>query len=184
MTLTTHLPTIITHHPSPSLSAQVPDITVGMADLHATADPDARLVTYALGSCLGVAVYDPVARVGGLLHVMLPLSSLDAARGRAHPALFVDTGVPELFRACYRLGAATGRRLVTVAGGAAAAAPGEPDQFQIGRRNVLTLRKLLWKNGVLVDAQDVGGHGVSRTMSLDLADGAVTLKKSGVVTSL
>ena len=162
----------------------MPDITVGMADLRVSADPGDRLVTYALGSCLGIAVYDPVARVGGLLHVMLPLSTLDAGRARDNPAVFVDTGVPELFRACYRLGASKARMLVKVAGGAAAAAPGEPDQFQIGKRNVLTLRKLLWKNGVLVQAQDVGGHQLSRTMSLHLSDGTVSLKMSGAVTTL
>jgi chemotaxis protein CheD len=162
----------------------MPDITVGMADLKVSADRTARLVTYALGSCLGVSVYDPAAGVGGMLHVMLPLSEIDHEKARVNPALFVDTGVPALFRACYRLGAVKSRMVVKVAGGAAAAAPGASDQFQIGKRNLLTLRKLLWKNGVLVDALDVGGHGVSRTMSLDLADGAVTLKKSGTVTSL
>lgn len=160
------------------------DVTVGMADLRVSADPLDRLVTYALGSCLGITVYDPVARVGGLLHVMLPLSSVDAERARANPALCVDTGVPELFRACYRLGAVKQRMVVKVAGGAAAAAPGQPDQFQIGKRNVLTLRKLFWKNGVLADAMDVGGHQLSRTMSLTLADGAVQLKVAGVTRPL
>ena len=162
----------------------MPDITVGMADLKVSASPDQRLVTYALGSCLGVAVHDPVAGVAGLLHVMLPLSSLDEARARDNPALFVDTGVPALFRACYQLGAVKSRMVVKVAGGAAAGAPGDADQFQIGKRNLLTLRKLLWKNGVLVQAQDVGGHQVSRTMTLDLADGAVTLKMAGTLSPL
>ena len=162
----------------------MPDLTVGMADLQVSADPAARLVTYALGSCLGVAVYDPMARVGGLLHVMLPLSEIDAERARANPALFVDTGVPALFRACYGLGAVKSRMIVKVAGGAAAGAAGAPDQFQIGKRNLLTLRKLLWKNGVLVRAQDVGGHQLSRTMALALADGAVTLRTSGVTSTL
>jgi chemotaxis protein CheD len=155
-----------------------------MADLHVTADPDVRLVTYALGSCLGVAVYDPVARVGGLLHAMLPLSSLDLARAQANPALFVDTGVPALFRACYALGASKARMIVKVAGGAAAGAPGTPDQFQIGRRNLLTLRQLLWRNGVLLQAQDVGGHHLSRTMTLDVASGAVSLKIGATTTTL
>ena len=160
------------------------DVTVGMADLQVSADPESRLVTYALGSCLGVAVYDPVARVGGLLHVMLPLSDIDVERARANPALFVDTGVPALFRACYRLGAVKSRVIVKVAGGAAAGAEGAPDQFQIGKRNVLALRKLLWKNGVLVRAQDVGWHQVARTMSLSLADGSVMLRSAGVATSI
>ncbi|HEY0971831.1 MAG TPA: chemotaxis protein CheD [Gemmatimonadales bacterium] len=160
------------------------DVTVGMADLQVSADPEARLVTYALGSCLGVSVYDPVTRVGGLLHVMLPLAEIDVERARTNPALFVDTGVPALFRACYRLGAVKSRVIVKVAGGAAAGAAGTADQFQIGKRNVLALRKLLWKNGVLVRAQDVGGHQVARTMALHLADGAVTLRSGGVATTL
>lgn len=160
------------------------DINVGMADLRVSADSAARLVTYALGSCLGVSAYDPVARVGGLLHVMLPLSEIDAEKARTNPALFVDTGVPALFRACYALGAVKSRMIVKVAGGAAAAAAGAPDQFQIGKRNLLTLRKLLWKNGVLVRAQDVGGHQISRTMILALADGAVTIRTGGVASML
>jgi chemotaxis protein CheD len=160
------------------------DITVGMADLRVTADRDARIVTYALGSCLGIAVHDPVARVGGLLHVMLPLSELDAAKAKANPAMFVDTGVPALFKACYRLGAEKPRMIVKVAGGASGAAPGEPDQFQIGKRNVLTLRKLLWKNGVLLHGEDVGGHQLSRTMALDVATGAVSLKIGGALSTL
>jgi chemotaxis protein CheD len=162
----------------------MPDITVGMADLRATSDPDARLVTYALGSCLGVAVHDPVARVGGLLHVMLPLSELDAAKARGNPAMFVDTGVPALFKACYALGAVKARMVVKVAGGASSAAPGDPDQFQIGKRNLLMLRKLLWKNGVLLHGEAVGGHQVSRTMSLGIGDGHVSLKIGGTVVPL
>lgn len=162
----------------------MPDLTVGMADLKVSASPGDRLVTYALGSCLGVAVHDPVAGVAGLLHVMLPLSSLDEARARANPALFVDTGVPALFKACYRLGAVKSRMLVRVAGGAAAGAPGDADQFQIGRRNLLTLRRLLWKNGVLVQSQDVGGHQLSRTMYVRVADGAVSLRRGGLLSTL
>ena len=162
----------------------MPDVTVGMADLRVTADPEARLVTYALGSCLGIAVHDPVARVGGLLHVMLPLSALDRARAEANPATFVDTGVPALFRACYALGAVKARMVVKVAGGASSGAPGDADQFQIGRRNLLTLRKLLWKNGVLLQGEAVGGHQLARTVALTVGDGRVSLKVGGVVAAL
>ena len=98
--------------------------------------------------------------------------------------MFVDTGVPELFRDCYRLGAVKERMIVKVAGGASAGAPGDPDQFQIGKRNILTLRKLLWKNGVLIQAQDVGGHQLARTMAMSMADGSITLKTGGVTSSL
>jgi chemotaxis protein CheD len=142
---------------------------VGVSDLRLTATPGERLVTYALGSCLGLAIHDPVAGVAGLLHVMLSSSALDPARGAEAPAMFVDTGVPLLFKESYKLGARKERLVVRVAGGAHAAEREEDDQFQIGRRNLLALRKLLWKNQVLLRAEDVGGCRVSRTVSLDTA---------------
>ena len=135
-----------------------------------------QLVTYALGSCLGIVAHDPVARVGGLLHVMLPDSALDVWKASAHPAMFVDTGVPRLFREAYRLGAVKERMVVKVAGGASAQGTG--DMFEIGKRNMIALRKILWKNGVLIKASDVGGV-VSRTMSLDVATGDVMLRIDG-----
>lgn len=160
-------------------------MVVGMADLKvATAAPDARLVTYALGSCLGITAWDPVALVGGMLHVMLCSSQIDEARARTTPAMFVDTGVPELFRRCYTMGAVKQRMIVKVAGGAHAGSSEEEDRFQIGKRNVIVLRKLLWKNGVLIEALDVGGFQKSRTMSLDLTSGEVMLRTNGVVSTL
>jgi chemotaxis protein CheD len=134
-----------------------------------------RLVAHALGSCLGVAVYDPVARVGGLLHVPLPASTDDRERSRGRPLEYVDTGVPALFRDCYRLGASKARLRVAVAGGASAGdAPARG--FQIGKRNLKMQRKLFWKNCILIHAHDVGGTRVWRTLSLDLATGRVWLR--------
>lgn len=160
-------------------SAARADRIVGIAEMRVSADPEATLFTYALGSCLGVAVHDPVAGVGGLLHVMLPSSEIDAEKARANPCMFVDTGVPELFRACYRLGAAKERMVVRVAGGSAATDDESADRFQVGKRNVLTLRKLLWKNGVIVRAEDVGGRRTSRHMSLAIGTGEVLVKANG-----
>lgn len=137
--------------------------------------PDDVLITYALGSCLGIAVYDAVANVGGLLHVMLPVSTVNPVKAEKNPLMFVDTGVPELFKACYKLGAKKERLIVKVAGGASLQNNEETDQFQIGKRNFLMLRKLLWKNNVLIKSYDVG-ENFSRTMSLDMATGNVILK--------
>src|SRR5262249_8898689 len=139
--------------------------------------PEDELVTFALGSCLGVAIHDPVARVGGLLHAMLPLSSADPTRAAENASHFVDTGVPALFRACYSLGAQRERLNVKVAGGASPLG-GEDDVFQIGSRNMVVLRKLLWKNGLLLRAHDVGGRQ-SRTLSLCIGTGQVTVKSNG-----
>ncbi len=153
-------------------------VVVGIADLAVSDDPGETIVTYALGSCLGLCVYDPVASVGGMLHAMLPTSQLDPERAATNPARFVDSGVPALFNACYQLGAQKERMIAKVAGGARIAATGREDTFQIGKRNFITLKKLLWKNGVFLKGQDVGG-GKSRTVSLSIADGVVVVRSGG-----
>lgn len=148
---------------------------IGIADMKVSARPDDVLITYALGSCLGIAIYDSAAKVGGLLHVMLPTSSVNPTKAAGNPLMFVDTGVPELFKACYKAGAKKERIVVKVAGGASLQNNAEGDQFQIGKRNFLMLRKLLWKNNVLIESCDVGENH-SRTMALDIATGEVILK--------
>lgn len=154
-------------------------VIVGMADVKVTDNPDETLITYALGSCLGIVVHDPVARVAGMLHVMLPSSTIDEAKAKAQPAMFVDTGVPLLFKECYRLGARKERMTVIVAGGSFSGKSEADDNFQIGKRNMLTLRKLLWKNGVLIHADDTGGIQQSRTMSVIVSSGIVQLRTNG-----
>ena len=148
---------------------------IGIADMKISTRPDEVLITYALGSCLGIAVYDPVATVGGLLHVMLPLSSVNPQKAQINPLMFVDTGVPELFKACYKAGAKKERMILKVAGGASLQNNEENDQFQIGKRNFIMLRKLLWKNNVLIKSCDVGENH-SRTMFMRMSNGEVVLK--------
>jgi chemotaxis protein CheD len=148
---------------------------VGVAEMKISSEPEDVIVTYALGSCLGITLYDPVARVGGLLHVMLPLSTLDPQRAADTPCMFVDTGVPRLFLEAYKEGVKKSRAEVRVAGGARMdQGQGDRDLFQIGKRNIVVFRKLLWKNDVRIKAEDVGGSE-SRTVSLDMADGTVTI---------
>ncbi len=157
---------------------------VGIADLKVSSNPDDTLITYALGSCLGISVYDPVSGVGGLLHVMLPLSTMDAKKADNNPYMFVDTGVPLLFTECYKLGAQKQRMVIAAAGGAFFhSAAGGDDYFQIGKRNFVMLRKLLWKNGLLLKSHDVGGS-ISRTMALNNSNGEVVIKTQGVETTL
>lgn len=160
------------------------DKVVGVADVKVSNNPGERLITYALGSCLGIIVFDPVAGVAGLLHVMLPTGTIDTQKMQEKPAMFVDSGVPLLFKECYKLGAKKERMQCKVAGGAHAGASEEDDRFQIGKRNMIALRKLLWKNGVLVHAHDTGGIQTSRTMWVEVATGEVTLKINGAESKL
>ena len=155
------------------------ETVVGVGQMSVTAAQRDRIVTYALGSCLGITIYDPSVRVGGMLHVMLPQGSSPEDRAPSRAAMFVDSGVPKLFKACYALGAEKQRIVLTVAGGAALRQnEGNDDFFQIGRRNIAMLRKMLWKNGVLIAAEELGGHQ-SRTMRLDIASGRVTIHSEG-----
>ena len=162
-------------------TAPVRPVIVGMADLKVTDRADDTLITYALGSCLGIVVHDAVAQVAGMLHVMLPASQIDEVKAKAQPAMFVDTGVPLLFKECYRLGARKERMTVSVAGGSFSGRTDADDTFQIGKRNMITLRKLLWKNGVLIHADDTGGVQQSRTMSVVVANGIVQLRTNGTL---
>jgi chemotaxis protein CheD len=159
-------------------SGQMVRRVVGIAELFVSTDPNDLIVTYALGSCLGICIHDPVAGVGGLLHVMLPSGSVDTEKAKTNPARFVDTGVPFLFKEAYKLGAKKERIIAKVAGGAAIANNGGGDSFQIGKRNFIALKKLMWKNGVLLKGQDVGKNH-SRTVSLDVRTGEVRVKAQG-----
>ncbi len=157
--------------------------TVGVADMKVSAKIGDLIITHALGSCLGIAVHDPVACVGGLLHVMLPLSTIDPAKAESNPSMFVDTGFPELLMECFNTGALRQRLEIRVAGGASSREKEEDDFFQIGKRNLIVLRRLLWKNGLLLKSYDVGG-GNSRTMSLEIGTGKVTIKSGGQMKNL
>jgi len=155
---------------------------VGVADMKVSATAGDVIVTHALGSCLGIAIHDPEAMVGGLLHVMLPLSTIDPVKAKARPCMFVDTGVPAFFREAYGAGAVKKRLIVKVAGGSNMQR-GRTDHFSIGRRNHIVLKKLLWKNGILIDNEDIGG-GIPRTMYMDIASGRVWISTAGRETNL
>jgi chemotaxis protein CheD len=163
--------------PSPTIIAGFEHkVVVGIAEMVASNNPNVLLTTYSLGSCLGIAVYDPVVHAGGLLHIMLPDSSIDAVKAAAKPCMFVDTGVPALFRACYQFGAQKQRMTIAVAGGAQIM--DESGYFSIGKRNFEALTQLLAQHGLRIAAEQVGGM-VNRTMYLSLSTGEVRLKVSG-----
>ena len=137
---------------------------------------EADLITYSLGSCIGVVVFDPVARVGGLLHFMLPESQIDPEKAKRNPWMFADTGIPVLFKEAYKYGAEKSRLIVKVAGGSQIM--DDKGFFNIGKRNYAAMRKIFWRNNVLIKAEDVGGM-VNRTVRLEMSTGRVWMKTSG-----
>ncbi|MEO1021334.1 MAG: chemotaxis protein CheD [Bacteroidota bacterium] len=154
-------------------------IVVGVSDLKVSRNPDDLIITYALGSCLGITAYDPVVKAGGMVHVMLPLSKSDPEKARLKPAMYVDTGLMLLLQEVSKLGAKKQNLEICVAGGASMKQSTEEDYFKIGQRNFTTFRKMLWKNGLMIGSQEVGGNK-SRTMTLSLTDGLVTINKQPI----
>lgn len=148
-------------------------LTVGIGDAKFSDSPDDVLVTFSLGSCIGLVAYDPVLKVGGLVHCLLPLSRMDPERAAVRPEVFADTGVHMLLHRMVEMGAPLKRLVLKLAGGAAPLK--NVTVFQIGRRNVEVCRRLLAKNGLRVAAEDTGGEQ-SRTVYLYLANGRTVIR--------
>jgi chemotaxis protein CheD len=151
-------------------------VVVGMADFAVSNSPNVLLTTYSLGSCLGVAVYDPVAKAGGLLHAMLPDSNLQPEKAILQPGMFIDTGMNALFNAMADLNADPSRFKIYLAGGAQIM--DSSGFFNIGKKNHQALLDILERDHLRIEAEEVGGL-VNRTMHLNMSTGAVTLKISG-----
>jgi len=154
------------------------NLVVGISDCKTATEAGEQLVTYALGSCIAVSAWDPILKIGGLLHFMLPDSNLDSRRAEESPCMFADTGIPKLFDLLIRRGADRRRLVITLTGGAQVLDPHRV--FDIGRRNHLAARKVLWKYGAMVAAEEVGGE-VSRTVRLDVDSGRLLIREGGGV---
>jgi chemotaxis protein CheD len=149
------------------------EIVVGISDFKVSNNINDVLITYALGSCIGVTIYDPVVKIGGLLHFMLPESSIDIKKASENPAMFADTGIPLLFKNCYKFGADKKRMKVKVAGGASIL--DDSNFFRIGQKNITAMKKLFWKNNMLIGAEDVGSD-YNRTIYMHISSGKVFVK--------
>jgi len=156
-------------------------VVLGISEVHVSKMPGDILITYSLGSCIGVTMYDPELKLGGMIHYMLPLSKISPEKAAAKPAMFADTGVPVLLKKMYKMGAAKDRLVVKVAGGSQLM--DQNKVFNIGERNYTVLRKILWKNNILINSEDVGGN-LSRTLRLDIDTGLTTVKSSRGVQEL
>lgn len=157
------------------------DTIVGISEFVVSADPTDVLVTYSLGSCIGLALWDRKVKAGGLLHAMMPLSSADPVKASANPAMYADTGVAAMLQMLFDLGA-TSRTLEARIAGAASSMDGS-GLFRIGERNEMVVRRLLWKNDILIAASDCGGSA-SRTLVLEVGTGRTVLKTGGATIEL
>ena len=156
------------HHESSSCQR-----VVGIGGLVISDDPNDLLITYSLGSCIGVAAWDGAARVAGLIHCLLPSARGAPPGSEDGAARFVDQGLIELLARLFELGARRESLVVKVAGA------GQPlqdcDSFRIGPRNYAAVRKILWKNNLLIASERIGGPE-PKTLSVRVVDGLTTVR--------
>lgn len=159
---------------SPSISALFAQrMVVGVGDMGVSNNPQITLSTYALGSCVAVVAYDPFAKAGGLLHLMLPDSTISPAKASSQPAMFADTGLPLLFRSLAGIRVDFARVRIFLAGGANVLC--DADTFRIGERNIQASMDFLSHNGFIVRHSSLGGT-INRTVHLNIGTGDITLK--------
>lgn len=157
-------------------------ITVNISDAKVSNNTEDVLVTFSLGSCIGVCLYDKAIHLGGMLHYLLPSSAENVERAEQQPFIYADTGMKILLGKLVSMGAKKARMQVKIAGGAARLKV-VSKRFDIGKRNYLAIRKIMWKNGMFIDAEDVGGYS-PRTLCMSIADGAVAIRSKGLEKNL
>jgi len=148
-------------------------IRVGMADYKVGRAP-ASLISYGLGSCVGVTLYDSSTKVGGLLHIMLPDST--QARSNENPAKFADTGIPLMLKEIIALGAVRSRVVAKIAGGSQMFKfANATDIMRVGERNAQAVKVVLKDLNIRIIADDTGGN-YGRTVELQLETGVYRIK--------
>lgn len=153
-------------------------IILGVGDLGATNTPGDVVKTLALGSCVAVMVLDPRSHCVGMVHVALPESSIAPDKATTKPGYFADTGLPHLINQIKKIGGTTNGKefIVKLVGGASVMDPN--NTFNIGKRNLLAIKKILWSQGMGAVAEDVGGH-ISRSVAVDVDTGKVVVTSAG-----
>ncbi|OVE77379.1 chemotaxis protein CheD [bacterium F16] len=149
-------------------------LILGIGDFGASKTSGDIIKTYGLGSCVAIVLLDPKTRTVGMDHVALPDSTIDAVKAERLPGYFADTGIPALIKQMADMGCdPLGRGfIVKLIGGASMLNAG--DAFSIGKRNVLAIKKILWKHRMGPKAEVVGGT-CSRTVEVEVATGKVAV---------
>ncbi len=145
-------------------------IIAGIGETKVSADKGDIIKTYALGSCVALLIYDKQKNIAGLVHIALPNSSVDIEKARNMPGHFADTGVPYLIEKMKQFGALKQNVWIKLIGGSNVMDPNL--LFDIGKRNTLAIKKILWQNNLGPIAEDVGGD-YSRTVTMVVENGDI-----------
>lgn len=147
-------------------------LTVGIGEWAVSSDPEDIIKTYALGSCLAVIIFDSKLGIAGLIHIALPDSIIDPAKAALKPGYFADTGLPLMIEEMKKKGAVRAHIQVKLAGGASIM--DDKGIFDIGKRNILAAKRILWKSSLGAVAEDTGGDS-SRTVTVKVANAETTI---------
>lgn len=150
-------------------------LTIGISDWKVCKAPDI-LVTYALGSCVGICLYDPVSKIAGLSHIMLPDSKAITSEGTVNRMKFADTAIVDMMNKMISMGASQQKLIARIAGGAVMFET-QNNKFNIGERNINAVRKALAELKIPIVAQDVG-ENYGRTVFFYSQDGRVEIKST------
>jgi len=151
-------------------------LTVGMGEIQVVRGASNVLTALGLGSCVGVCLYDPITRVAGMVHVVLPKSQ--AGKAGDLPGKFADTAIPAVLQQMVEQGASASRLKAAIAGGAQLFQFGVSSSLDVGARNVEAVVDALRKAGIPLQAKDVGGS-VGRTLRLVSDNGLVVVRTIG-----
>ncbi|WP_122789961.1 chemotaxis protein CheD [Intestinibacillus sp. Marseille-P6563] len=150
-------------------------LTIGIADMKMTRN-EGTLITYALGSCIGICLYDPLIRLGALVHIMLPINM---ETNRTSPFKYADTGIRMTLDRMVKMGAQRSRIVAKIAGGAKMFdVAGNGNLGNIGQRNIESVHRVLQQERIRLVREDVGGS-TARTLLFDVATGQGCIKIYG-----
>lgn len=150
-------------------------LVVNISDMKFSTNAEDVIVTYSLGSCLGVTAFDPQKNIGGMVHCLLPTANSAREKAKKNPFMFVNTGVAMMVRQLMEKGASKSRLIFKAAGGANMR---NDNLFNTGARNFEALETLMGRNNVELTTSDVGGT-IPRTLFLHLDTGRVVVRSFG-----
>lgn len=148
---------------------------IGIGHIKASDVPGDEIKTYALGSCVAVILYDKKTKIAGMIHIALPDSAVNIEKAKSLPGYFADTGLPLLLKNFKKLGGDRKTTVIKIAGGSSIM--DENKTFDIGKRNGIAVKRFLWKQGLGVMKEDIGGK-ISRTVAIDIDTGRVLLSNA------
>ena len=146
--------------------------TVGIGEWVVCSKTEDHIKTYALGSCLAVIIFDTKIGIAGMIHIALPDSTIDSVKAKTSPGYFADTGLPLMIEEMKKRGSVRANIHVKIVGGASIM--DDKGIFDIGKRNLLAVKRILWKSSLGAVGEDTGGE-ISRTVTVKVGNAETTI---------